>query len=139
MNDTQAMLTARRDDMATALTRAEVALKYAQAEQRKAAIAYNEACIEYGRAIMPNGFWKGDKVKRNSLRRGSYGFGMYSKKTEDKYVVERGVVTLCEDSMGGRYRNHNPLPGEWFVLSSSGQTAYSLFDKDGVTTWTKDV
>ncbi|QJD54420.1 hypothetical protein P9A28_gp34 [Sphingomonas phage Eidolon] len=135
MNDTQAMLTAKRDEMATALTRASFERKEAEQREREARKAYDEACVEYGRAIMPNGFWKGDKVKRNKVKRGSwngYGRGV----NPDKTVTERGVVTLCEGHT--YYRNHWPKPGEWFVLSASGQTAYSLFDKDGVTTWTKD-
>ena len=130
-------LTARRDELATALTARIVQRKNAEQAEREARAAYEAACVDYGRAHVPEGFAKGDRVKRNSLRRGSYGFGMYSKKTDDKYVTERGVVTLCEGRMN--YRNHNPEPGEWFVLSSSGQTAYRMFDKDGVTTWTKDV
>lgn len=128
--------TIRRDAMATALTAAIVKRKDAEQAERNAKKNYDEACIDYGRVHVPEGFKAGDKVKRNSLRRGSYGFGMYSKKTEDKYVKERGIVTLCEGTMN--YRNHMPKPGEWFVLSASGQTAYSMFDKDGVTTWTKD-
>lgn len=129
-------LNAKRDATATALTAAIVARKNAEQAERDARRDYEAACVEYGRAHVPEGFAKGDKVKRNSLRRGSYGFGLYGKKTDDKYVTERGIVTLCEGRMN--YRNHNPEPGEWFVLSSSGQTAYRMFDKDGVTTWTKD-
>lgn len=137
MNDTVAMLTARRDEMATALTRVEAEVKAVAIRQNEAAKAYADACVEYGRAIPPEGFWKGDKVKRGVIRRGSYqGYGR--KSSPDKKVFERGVVTLCEDSFGGRYRNHWPKPGEWFVLSASGQTAYSLFDRDGVTLWEKD-
>lgn len=137
MNDTQAMLTARRDETATALTRASFNRKEAERLEREAKAAYDAACIEYGRAMPPKGFWSGDKVKRETVKRGGYDIGFRGKKNPDRTVTERGIVTLCEGITS--YRNHCPKPGEWFVLSASGQTAYSLFDKDGNALWTKDV
>lgn len=129
-------LNARRDAKATALTAAIVARKAAEAAEREAKKEYDEACIEYGRAHVPEGFVKGDAVQRSTVKRGGYDIGFRGTKNPDRTVTERGVVTLCEGLMN--YHNHYPKPGEWFVLSKSGQTAYPLFDKDGNALWTKE-
>lgn len=68
--------------------------------------------------------WAGKKVKRVVTQRGSVS-GWSRSRTPDRDVKQTGIVTL-NGMTKNWYRNHNPAKGEWFVLSESGKTAYSL-------------
>lgn len=44
--------------------------------------------------------------------------------------AQTGYVTMCGAAGGNHLRNYQPVPGEWFVLSRSGITAYKLDGDD---------
>jgi hypothetical protein len=80
-------------------------------EQRRAQVAEGQA--------RPH-VWAGKMVKRTIEQRGSRG---------RRQVVQQGTITLNENgSAYPPYRGHMPRVGEWFVLSPSGKSAYSLRD-----------
>lgn len=72
--------------------------------------------------------WAGLAVRRKHEQWTTSGYGLRATSAK-RQITQRGVVTLCDDESGGRYRNHWPKPGEWFVLSASGTTAYRLGDE----------
>jgi hypothetical protein len=116
----------KRDETATKLTAASVARKNAEAAERTAKAEYEAACVNYGKLEGHPLAYK--NVKRSTVRKGSYDIGFRGGRNPDRTVTERGVVTLAG---AGRvsYRGHHPKPGEWFVLSASGHTAYALSDE----------
>lgn len=116
-------LIAHRDKQATELTAANRAVKDAQELVRSVTARYEASCVAVAKHE-PTPFPHGAKLKRTELRRGAYQPGLRGGSNPDRNVVVRGVMTLSETTMN--YRNHYPKVGEWFVLSSSGQTAYSL-------------
>jgi hypothetical protein len=116
----------KRDELATALTAATRARKDAEQAERTVRADYEASCVQYGKI---EGHPLAHKnVARKAVRRGSYDIGFRGTKNPDRTVTERGVVTLA--GLGRvAFRGHHPQPGEWFVLTASGNTAYKLSEE----------
>jgi hypothetical protein len=66
--------------------------------------------------------WLGRKVKRLA-KRSSY---------SNEKTVQRGIVMMHDNKMYRRFRNHYPMPGETYVETMRGATAYSMDNQHGV-------
>jgi hypothetical protein len=109
-------------------TRALAARKEAIANEAAALEALNAARVAHAASDAHE--WAGKKVRRKVTQRGSYTPWSSQPRSKDRIITQRGVVTLCERTATrfNDYRNYSPTPGEWFVLSSGGITAYALTD-----------
>ena len=114
------------------------ARKEAQRVEAEALTAWAQARVAWAKANPPE--LANKPVKRVVMQRGRMqGIGMRAKVNPDRARTERGTVTLyADDKQGFHLRNHAPIPGEWFVLSASGNTAYSLTDIDNNVLWELD-
>jgi hypothetical protein len=125
----------RVDEARRAYMRAHDAVKAAEADMKVKFALWGEARIakaEYVGVHVPAlplkyVFSEGDRVVREETQYKSTGYGSFRRSTgQKKTIKQRGVITLCREPDGLRLRNHSPIAGEWFVLSSNGLTGYKL-------------
>lgn len=122
-----------RDEARKAYEAAQDARKEAERAEAAALDNWSRARIEYARANPPA--LAGQLVARTERQRINRGSD-FRPRYEYRDRTTRGTVTLYEGlRQDNRYRNHWPIPGEWFVMSPNGITAYALEDRDGNLLW----